>query len=195
MPRGSNFQKPYPPEFRREAVALYRSSGRERLPTISASRRSRCGSGSSRPRLMLARRRADERGAGGAARAAPHGACARAERGTSLRTDDIEDLLFHQLDRQTEPDPRLNASSLPRRAAARAPPLTRGGNASPLAPTPSRDAVFTAVPSVSNDDFGTRHGRFATGRGGGSATSSSTSYGTTYRRHLGLLSLTETRSS
>ena len=26
MPRGSNFQKPYPPEFRREAVALYRSS-------------------------------------------------------------------------------------------------------------------------------------------------------------------------
>jgi transposase len=28
MPRGSNFQKPYSPEFRREAVALYRSSGR-----------------------------------------------------------------------------------------------------------------------------------------------------------------------
>jgi transposase len=28
MPRGSNFQKPYPPEFRREAVALYRSGGR-----------------------------------------------------------------------------------------------------------------------------------------------------------------------
>ena len=28
MPRGSNFQRPYPPEFRREAVALYRSSGR-----------------------------------------------------------------------------------------------------------------------------------------------------------------------
>jgi hypothetical protein len=28
MPRGSNFQKPYPPEFRREAVALFRSSGR-----------------------------------------------------------------------------------------------------------------------------------------------------------------------
>jgi len=28
MPRGSNFKKPYPPEFRREAVALYRSSGR-----------------------------------------------------------------------------------------------------------------------------------------------------------------------
>jgi transposase len=28
MPRGSNFQKPYPPEFRREVVALYRSSGR-----------------------------------------------------------------------------------------------------------------------------------------------------------------------
>jgi transposase len=28
MPRGSNFQKPYPPEFRREAVALYQSSGR-----------------------------------------------------------------------------------------------------------------------------------------------------------------------
>ena len=27
MPRGSNFQKPYLPEFRREAVALYRSSG------------------------------------------------------------------------------------------------------------------------------------------------------------------------
>lgn len=28
MPRGSNFQKPYPPEFRCEAVALYRSSRR-----------------------------------------------------------------------------------------------------------------------------------------------------------------------
>jgi transposase-like protein len=28
MPRGSNFRKPYPPEFRREAVALFRSSGR-----------------------------------------------------------------------------------------------------------------------------------------------------------------------
>jgi len=28
MARGSNFQKPYPPEFRREAVELYRSSGR-----------------------------------------------------------------------------------------------------------------------------------------------------------------------
>jgi len=28
MPRGSNFRKPYPPEFRGEAVALYRSSGR-----------------------------------------------------------------------------------------------------------------------------------------------------------------------
>jgi transposase len=28
MPRGSNFQKPYPSEFRREAVALYRGSGR-----------------------------------------------------------------------------------------------------------------------------------------------------------------------
>jgi transposase-like protein len=28
MPRGSNFKKPYAPEFRREAVGLYRSSGR-----------------------------------------------------------------------------------------------------------------------------------------------------------------------
>ena len=28
MPRGTNHQKPYPPEFRREAVALARSSGR-----------------------------------------------------------------------------------------------------------------------------------------------------------------------
>ena len=28
MPRGSNFHKPYPPEFRREAVELVRSSGR-----------------------------------------------------------------------------------------------------------------------------------------------------------------------
>ena len=28
MPRGSNFQKPYPPEFRREAVELVRGSGR-----------------------------------------------------------------------------------------------------------------------------------------------------------------------
>jgi transposase len=28
MSRGSNFQKPYPPEFRREAFELYRRSGR-----------------------------------------------------------------------------------------------------------------------------------------------------------------------
>ena len=28
MPRGSNFKRPYPPEFRREAVALYRGGGR-----------------------------------------------------------------------------------------------------------------------------------------------------------------------
>jgi transposase len=28
MPRGSNFKRPYPPEFRREAVELYRRSGR-----------------------------------------------------------------------------------------------------------------------------------------------------------------------
>ena len=28
MPRGSNYQRPYPPEFRREAVQLVRSSGR-----------------------------------------------------------------------------------------------------------------------------------------------------------------------
>ena len=28
MPRGSNFQRPYPPDFRREAVELYRRSSR-----------------------------------------------------------------------------------------------------------------------------------------------------------------------
>jgi transposase len=28
MPKGSNFQKPYSPEFRRDAVELYRRSGR-----------------------------------------------------------------------------------------------------------------------------------------------------------------------
>ena len=28
MPRGSNYQRPYPPEFRREAVQLAKSSGR-----------------------------------------------------------------------------------------------------------------------------------------------------------------------
>ena len=28
MPRGSNFHRPYPPEFRREAVELVRGSGR-----------------------------------------------------------------------------------------------------------------------------------------------------------------------
>ena len=30
MPRGSNFHKPYPPEFRREAVELFRRPGRRR---------------------------------------------------------------------------------------------------------------------------------------------------------------------
>jgi transposase len=28
MPRGSNFKRPYPPEFRREAVELYRRAAR-----------------------------------------------------------------------------------------------------------------------------------------------------------------------
>src|SRR5262249_6031938 len=28
MPRGSNFRKPYPPEFRREAVESYRTAGK-----------------------------------------------------------------------------------------------------------------------------------------------------------------------
>ena len=28
MPRGSNFQKPYSPEFRHDAVELYRRSGK-----------------------------------------------------------------------------------------------------------------------------------------------------------------------
>src|SRR5579864_42878 len=28
MPRGSNFHKPYPPEFRREAVELFRGAGK-----------------------------------------------------------------------------------------------------------------------------------------------------------------------
>jgi hypothetical protein len=41
-----------------------------------------------------------------------------------------------------------------------------------------------ADPPVSNDDFGTRHGRDATGRGGRTATSSSTSYGTTSKGDL-----------
>jgi transposase len=35
MPRGSNYQRPYPPEFRREAVELYRSAGRS-LSEIAA---------------------------------------------------------------------------------------------------------------------------------------------------------------
>lgn len=34
MPRGSNFKRPYTPEFRREAVELYRRSGRP-LPEIA----------------------------------------------------------------------------------------------------------------------------------------------------------------
>ncbi len=41
-----------------------------------------------------------------------------------------------------------------------------------------------AVPPVSNDDFGTRHGRDATGRGGRTATSTSTSYETTSEKAL-----------
>ena len=37
MPRGSNYQRPYPPEFRREAVELYRGAGRP-LSEIAAGR-------------------------------------------------------------------------------------------------------------------------------------------------------------
>jgi transposase-like protein len=60
MPRGANFQKPYPLEFRREAVALYRSSGRslrEIAHDLGISSESR-GSGSSRPRSTPAMRAA-----------------------------------------------------------------------------------------------------------------------------------------
>jgi transposase len=35
MPRGSNFHRPYPPEFRREAVELYRRGGQ---PLIEVAR-------------------------------------------------------------------------------------------------------------------------------------------------------------
>ena len=65
MPRGSNFRKPYPPEFRREAVELVRRSGRplRRSRSISGSRPRRCGSGCARPTSTAAGGGADERGA------------------------------------------------------------------------------------------------------------------------------------
>ena len=52
MPRGSNFRKPYTPEFRREAVELYRSGGRplSEIAVELGSRPSRCGCGCGRPR-------------------------------------------------------------------------------------------------------------------------------------------------
>lgn len=34
MPRGSNFKRPYPPEFRREAVRLVETSGRS-IPQVA----------------------------------------------------------------------------------------------------------------------------------------------------------------
>ena len=55
MPRGSNFKKPYTPEFRREAVALYRSGDRS-LNEVAA------GLGISTESLRLWVRQADVEG-------------------------------------------------------------------------------------------------------------------------------------
>ena len=55
MPRGSNFKKPYTPEFRREAVALYRSGDRS-LNEVAA------GLGISTESLRLWVRRAEVEG-------------------------------------------------------------------------------------------------------------------------------------
>ena len=58
MPRGSNYQKPYPPEFRREAVELYR-----RWPLVAE--RDRGGLGVSTETLrMWVRRPTSTRGGG-----------------------------------------------------------------------------------------------------------------------------------
>ena len=81
MPRGSNFKRPYPPEFRREAVALYRSGGRS-LSEVAGG----LGISTESLRVWVAqsavdagkREGADDGGALGAARAAPAGADARA---------------------------------------------------------------------------------------------------------------------
>src|SRR5207249_8091875 len=53
------------------------------------------------------------------------------------------------------PTPTLKASSpsLAEPTSCPSASCTRGGNASSLLPTCSRDTVFTAVPPVSNDDF------------------------------------------
>ena len=55
MPRGSNFRKPYPSEFRREAVELYRSGDRS-LNDVAA------GLGVSTESLRLWLRQADVEG-------------------------------------------------------------------------------------------------------------------------------------
>ena len=77
MRRGSNFRKPYPPEFRREAVEVVPAVG----PAAGGDRgRSRRVDGDAAELGAPGRCRcrspegADERGAGGAARAAPEGA-------------------------------------------------------------------------------------------------------------------------
>ena len=59
MPRGSNFKKPYTPEFRREAVALYRSGDRS-LNEVAA------GLGIATESLRLWVRRAEVEGGRGA---------------------------------------------------------------------------------------------------------------------------------
>src|SRR3954449_8942854 len=83
MPRKPKYRKPYPPEFRREAVALYARTEKT-LGEIAADL------GVSRESLRLwvqqaqierRARRPDQRRAGGAARAAPAGAAARAREG------------------------------------------------------------------------------------------------------------------
>src|SRR6266581_3636694 len=79
MARGSNFHKPYPPEFRREAVELVRRSGRPlREVAISDLDRDAADVGAPGRRRRRPAGGADERGADGAARAAPEGEDARA---------------------------------------------------------------------------------------------------------------------
>ena len=103
----------------------------------------------------------------------------------ALRAHDVVDLLLHQLAQHAEPDATLSASS-PSFAAPTSSPsasCTRAGNTSP--PARSRRARPIRSPSrrFSFDlERIASHAPNGNGRGGGTATSSSTSYGTTSSR-------------
>ena len=99
----------------------------------------------------------------------------------ALGADDVDDLLLEQLGEHAKPEADTQRQQpLLRRADQLAQRFLHARRQRRLGRTDLLPRYgLHGGSSCLDDDFCTRHGRFATGRGGRTATSSSTSYGTT----------------